>query len=88
MEETSHEILIDYCNHLLQANYRLAGVFKRIDSYQKINDPQIRKSLSSTIISQMYTLIIDMLTLDDDGQKWSETFMSTLKLAHSYFKSQ
>lgn len=59
----SNDLIIDYCNYVLQTHFRLANVFKLIDSKEKSHDLKIKMKSNEKILSLMYTILTESLTL-------------------------
>ncbi|RMZ99293.1 hypothetical protein BpHYR1_007444, partial [Brachionus plicatilis] len=100
----STDLIIDYCNYVLQTHFRLSNVFKTFKRKNQSNDNRVKIRLNDQILELMYNIMTDSFTLltslsidnsteklkmnQDIQSKWGESFEQSFKELKNYLKKE
>ncbi|CAF0703833.1 unnamed protein product [Brachionus calyciflorus] len=100
----SSDLIIDYCNYVLQTHFRLSNVFKTFKRKNQLEEVKLKAKLNDQILDLMYNILTDSLalittfSLDDSSDeikvdsnvrsRWSDVFEKSFKELKHYLKNE
>ena len=100
----SSDLIVDYCNYVLQTHFRLSNAFKTFKLKNQSDDPRLKAKLNDQILDFMYNILTDSLALittfsidesteklnmdNVEKSKWSNLFEQYFKELKHYLKNE